>query len=280
MGAQTMTETKLIPFSPDVKLDYQGRTIEGYAATFGNVDLVSDIIHPHAFAKTLVERGGKVKFLWQHDTKAPLGRVLEMNEDNNGLYFKAVISDTQQGRDALALLRDGAIEGMSIGYEPVVSDFSKYDGKTVRNLRELKLHEISLVTFPASPLAGVTALKEADPPAEDDGQDDQADPQPIEEKAGRIIAKRNAERIRQITRLLKELVEDGGLEIEDEAEAPAKRAAEDKPSTDGKPDAKAAPGEGGVPEAGPDTVTDAPPTFDRRALVLEIEAESLRLLEV
>jgi hypothetical protein len=267
-----MTETKLIPFSSDVRLDYQGRTIEGYAATFGNMDLVNDIIHPNAFAKTLVERGNKVKFLWQHDTKAPLGRVLEMNEDGNGLYFKAVISDTQQGRDALALLRDNAIEGMSIGYEPIVSDFSKYDGKTVRNLRELKLYEISLVTFPASPLAGVTALKDADPepqaeqaaPGEGDG--------PEETKAGRIIAKRNAERVNAIKRLLQELIDDGGLETEDdeEAEAPAKAQA----ATD-TPESKAE-----QAEAGPDAAIDAPPTFDVARLALEIELENLRLLEV
>jgi HK97 family phage prohead protease len=263
-----MTETKLIPFSSDVKLDYQGRTIEGYAATFGNVDLVNDIIHPNAFAKTLVERGGKVKFLWQHDTKAPLGRVLEMNEDANGLYFKAVISDTQQGRDALALLRDNAIEGMSIGYEPIVSDFSKYDGKTVRNLREIKLHEISLVTFPASPLAGVTALKETDPEPQAEaapGEDDEP-----ETKAGRIIAKRNAERVKAIRRLLQELIDDSGLELDEEAEAPAKQAATDTP--DGKPE-KA--------EAGPGTTqVDAPPTYDVARLALEIELEKQRSLEV
>ncbi|MFA5053612.1 MAG: HK97 family phage prohead protease [Parcubacteria group bacterium] len=265
-----MTETKLIPFSSDVKLDYQGRTIEGYAATFGNVDLVNDIIHPNAFAKTLVERGGKVKFLWQHDTKAPLGRVLEMNEDNNGLYFKAVISDTQQGRDALALLRDNAIEGMSIGYEPIVSDFSKYDGKTVRNLRELKLHEISLVTFPASPLAGVTALKDADPePQAEAAPGESGEP---EVKAGRIIAKRNAERVNAIKRLLQELIDDGGLETEDdeEAEAPAKAQA----ATD-TPESKAE-----QAEAGPDAAIDAPPTYDVARLALEIELEKQRSLEV
>ena len=275
MGAQ-MTETKLIPFSPDVKLDYQGRTIEGYAAVFGNIDLVQDRIDQGAFSKTLQERGGKIKFLWQHDTKTPMGRVLEMHEDQHGLWFKAIISDTQTGRDALALLKDGAIEGMSIGYEPIVHEYQKFNGQTIRALKEIRLHEISLVTLSANPEAQVTALKEADPPpAEDDGQDDQAEPEPHEEKAGRIIAKRNAERIRQITRLLKELVDDGGLEVDDdEPKAPA-RAAEE-PSIDGqdKPDGKA------QEDAGPGTVQDAPPTLDADRLALELELENLRLLEV
>jgi len=275
MGAQ-MTETKLIPFSPDVKLDYQGRTIEGYAAVFGNIDLVQDRIDQGAFSKTLQERGGKIKFLWQHDTKTPMGRVLEMHEDQHGLWFKAIISDTQTGRDALALLKDGAIEGMSIGYEPIVHEYQKFNGQTIRALKEIRLHEISLVTLSANPEAQVTALKEADPPpAEDDGQDDQAEPEPHEEKAGRIIAKRNAERIRQITRLLKELVDDGGLEVDDdEPKAPA-RAAEDKP--DGKAQEDAGP----EVKLSTDSQTQ-PPTLDadRLALELALELESLRLLEV
>lgn len=264
-----MSEQKLLPFSAEVKLDYEGRTIEGYAAAFGNIDQVNDIIQNGAFSKTLVERGNKVKFLWQHDTKQPLGKILELREDQRGLFFKAIVSDTQLGRDALALLRDGAIEGMSIGYDPVIHDYSKVDGKTVRNLRELKLWECSLCTFPANPEAGVTALKDAEPePA--------PEPEPQEDKAGRIIAKRNAVRLRTIRKLLQELVDDGGLELDDEEEeepkAPAKRAAEDKASTDAKPE-KA--------EAGPDaTQVAAPPTFDIRALELEIETESLRLLEV
>jgi len=271
-----MTETKLIPFSSDVKLDYQGRTIEGYAAVFGNIDLVQDRIDQGAFSKTLQERGGKIKFLWQHDTKTPLGRVMEMHEDQHGLWFKAIVSDTQQGRDALALLKDGAIEGMSIGYEPIVHEYQKFNGQTIRALKELRLHEISLVTLAANPEAQVTALKDAEPAPEPE----QAAPGEgggPETKAGRIIAKRNAERVKAIKRLLQELIEDGGLELEEEeAEAPAKaQAAEDTPED------KAV-----QADAGPDTIelsTDSqvtPPTFDAKRLALEIELESQRLLEV
>jgi hypothetical protein len=79
------------------------------------------------------------------------------------LYFKAAISDTQRGRDALALLNDGAIEGISIGYEAVKGaiEYEKAaDGRTIRHLKELKLYEFSLVTFPMNELAEITALKE------------------------------------------------------------------------------------------------------------------------
>lgn len=146
-------------------LDTEGRTLEGYASTFGNLDLGDDIIHPGAFAKTLAERGGKVRFLWQHDPSEPLGKPIELHEDARGLFFKAVISDTARGRDALALLRDGAIEGLSIGYESIKggTDFENVNGRTVRHLREVRLHEISLVSFPMNESAGVTALKTATP---------------------------------------------------------------------------------------------------------------------
>src|SRR5512139_2975068 len=98
-------------------IDYTGRTLEGYAAAFGNLDQVGDIIHPGAFTKTLAECGNKIKFLWQYDPTEPIGRLMEAREDHGGLYVKAIISDTVRGRDALALLRDGAISEMSIGYD-------------------------------------------------------------------------------------------------------------------------------------------------------------------
>jgi len=142
-------------------IDTEGRTIEGYAAAFNNVDQGMDVIHPGAFAKTLAERGNKVKLLWQHDRTEPIGKPLELHEDINGLFIKAAISDTARGRDALALLRDGAIDGLSIGYDAVPggTDYSRDGDKTIRNLREVKLYEFSLVTFPMNESAGVMALK-------------------------------------------------------------------------------------------------------------------------
>ena len=114
-------EYKVLPFAVSA-IDGEGRTLEGYAATFGNVDLVSDMIHPGAFTKTLTERGNKVRLLWQHKTDEPIGRPIELREDAKGLFIKAIISDTARGRDVLALLKDKAVDSMSIGYEVVQSD--------------------------------------------------------------------------------------------------------------------------------------------------------------
>lgn len=170
-GGKRPMERKTLEFKV-TKFDYRGRTLEGYAAAFNNVDLGGDVIHQGAFTKTLAERGGKVKFLWQHDPTEPLGRPIEMREDENGLFVKAIISPTSRGNDALALLKDGAIDGLSIGYDPVkgATDFERVDsGETVRHLKEIKLFEFSLVTFPMNESATVTGLKAVER-TEDDGK--------------------------------------------------------------------------------------------------------------
>jgi len=162
-GAAGQHEYKTLPFEV-TNLNTEGRTIEGYASVFGNVDLGGDIVHPGAFRKTLAERGNKVRFFWQHDRNEPLGKPIELREDARGLFIKAIVSDTARGRDALALLKDGAISGLSIGYDaiPGGTDISKTsDGSTVRNLREVRLWEFSLVSMPMNEAAEVLALKAA-----------------------------------------------------------------------------------------------------------------------
>ena len=111
-------EYKSFPFKL-ASLDTEGRTLEGYASVFGNVDAVGDIVHPGAFRKTLRERGDQVRFLWQHDPREPIGRLMEMREDEHGLFVKAIISKTRRGLDTLHLLHDGVISQMSIGYDPI-----------------------------------------------------------------------------------------------------------------------------------------------------------------
>jgi HK97 family phage prohead protease len=134
------------------------------------VDSVGDIIHKGAFARTVVDRGRQIKFLWQHNTDEPIGKIVEMREDDKGLFFRAQVSDTQRGRDALTLVKDGALDSMSIGYDAVVKDNSHLNGSTVRNLREIRLWEISMVTFPANEQALITGVKQEDDPAPTEGK--------------------------------------------------------------------------------------------------------------
>lgn len=147
-------EVKAFPF--EMKLNEKKRTIEGYASTFGNRDLVGDVVEAGAFRKTINERANQIKLLWQH--YEPLGKPLRMSEDSKGLHVEAYISKTTLGNDALELVRDGVIDRMSIGYD-VVKDEYKSDTNT-RHLKELKLYEFSLVTFPANEEAAVTGVKQ------------------------------------------------------------------------------------------------------------------------
>lgn len=158
----TRPERKFI--AAPVQVEDDGRTVSGYAAVFGNVDWDKDIIHPGAFAKTLAERGEKVRVLFQHDPNRPLGPLLEAREDNHGLFVRFRISPTSYGEDALTLLREKALDGMSIAYD-VLNDYversnSPSNGKeAVRHLTEMRLWEVSLVTFPANERATVIGLK-------------------------------------------------------------------------------------------------------------------------
>jgi HK97 family phage prohead protease len=131
---------------------------EGYASVFDVVDLGLDMVARGAFAKSLGTR--KVKMLWQHDTAQPIGTWESVSEDDRGLFVKGrIIPEVDKGREALALLKAGAIDSMSIGYRTIESESAKADGQTVRKLTEIDLFEISLVTFPMLPDAKVTDVK-------------------------------------------------------------------------------------------------------------------------
>ena len=253
-------------------VDFTGRTLEGYAAAFGNIDAVGDIIHPGAFRKTLSERGQRITVLWQHDPNEPIGRLMEAREDERGLYVKAVISDTTRGRDALALLKDGAIGEMSIGYDAVKGgvDYSKSaEGKSIRNLREIKLYEFSLVTFPANEQAVVTGLKEATPETDaDEGEEQEPDMEP-ERKAGRTISRATTAQLKAARDALDALIAMGeAYDAEDEEEPEEMKSAPvTEQAADNQHDEQAGPVK--------------PPT-DAKKLLLEIEIleSQLTTLEV
>ncbi len=151
-----------MPSSARLALSPDG-SIEGYASLFGAIDQARDMVMPGAFAQTLKQRGiRKVPMLFQHDPAEPVGIWLELKEDFRGLYARGrLIPDVARGRELLALLRDGAIDGLSIGYRSVRA---RSDPRTrVRALHQVDLWEISIVTFPLLDGARVSAVKEARP---------------------------------------------------------------------------------------------------------------------
>ncbi|HVQ09359.1 MAG TPA: HK97 family phage prohead protease [Allosphingosinicella sp.] len=125
----------------------------GYAAIFGRADRGGDVIRAGAFARSLRRKAGAMPLLWQHAPERPIGRVDYLKEDRRGLRVIGQLSEGAAGREAAALLKEGAVRGLSFGYR-----VREAAGEAPRELIELELVEISLVTLPMQPKALVHAL--------------------------------------------------------------------------------------------------------------------------
>ena len=144
----------------EIKLARSGGEIEGYGSTFGNEDRGGDVVAPGAFAKSLAEHkdaGTAPAMLWSHDINSPIGVWHSATEDGKGLLLKGKLTiDTQRGAEARALAKDGAL-ALSIGYQTRDADYA--DGARV--LKDVKLHEVSLVSIPINPQARLVSVKSA-----------------------------------------------------------------------------------------------------------------------
>lgn len=125
----------------------------GYAAVFDRVDRGGDVVRPGAFARAVAAGPGRVPLLWQHLPGQPIGRIEMLAEDARGLRVIGLLSEGAGGREAAALLKDGAVGGLSFGYRVR----AKREGAR-RELTDLDLVEVSLVTFPMQPAARVHAV--------------------------------------------------------------------------------------------------------------------------
>ena len=136
-------------------------SFEGYASLFGLVDMGHDQVMPGAFRETLLKRGpGGIKMLWQHQAVEPIGSWRMVEEDGRGLKVAGRLNlNVARAREILALMRDGALDGLSIGFRTQKAVTDKITG--VRSLLKLDLWEISIVTFPMLPQARVSAVKRA-----------------------------------------------------------------------------------------------------------------------
>jgi uncharacterized protein len=147
----------------------EARTIVGIAVPFDSETTIwesgrryREVVRRGAFRRTLAERGPqRVKVLANHDERSwPIGRAQVLPEDHNGLYAELAVSRTRAGDEALELIRDGALDGLSIGFSPVAQDYQ--DDLCVRT--EIALREISVVAFPAFDGARISAVRASMPP--------------------------------------------------------------------------------------------------------------------
>ena len=149
----------------EVKADHDDDEVEGtfvgMASTFGNKDLMGDIIEPGAFKRSLKRRpAGKIKLLSQHRPDQVLGVILEAEETERGLKIKGQLAlGTQAGREHFELMKMRALDALSIGFRIPKDGVEFDDQRGVRILKEIDLLEISVVTFAANPRARITSAK-------------------------------------------------------------------------------------------------------------------------
>lgn len=147
--------------------------INGLAAPFNSQTMIGESpwgfreqIAPGAFSKTLQE--ADVVFLYNHDSAKPLARksagTLNLRESERGLEVDAQPNDTSYAQDLIKAIKHGDIRGMSFGFEVVKDDWTDDEGNpsdkfngTNRYVREVKLHEVSAVTFPAYDMTDISA---------------------------------------------------------------------------------------------------------------------------
>jgi len=159
----------------EVKFASEGSTgeFDGYASVFGGLDSYGDRIAPGAFTQSLAElkaQGRTLPMYFNHGAMLgadarPVGVWSNVEEDGNGLKVagRLVGLETETGRYNLALMREGAMRGLSIGFRVPQggAKLGKGPGEPRRTLTKINLREISVVDAPADPNAKVLALKSA-----------------------------------------------------------------------------------------------------------------------
>lgn len=134
-------------------------TFSGLLSPYGNVDGGNDIVHKGAFTRTIQANGGELKLLWQHDQTEPIGTI-KLDDRRDGLYVtgKILLDPTlPTALKAHTAVKHLGVRGLSIGYQVLQKDIDEKTG--VRNIREAKLFEGSIVTFAMNEDARIFDMK-------------------------------------------------------------------------------------------------------------------------
>ncbi len=164
--AKSKMETRIVEVDGfEVREEPDGMHLEGYAALFNsrseNLGGFTETIKPGAFRASLKARND-IKLLWNHDTGAVLGSTragtLMLVEDERGLKVSATLPNTSYGRDASELIKRGDVSAFSFGFSMPARGGDEWNSDgTERVLKSVRLHEVSLVAFPAYPETAGTA---------------------------------------------------------------------------------------------------------------------------
>lgn len=157
-------DIKYIERPLQIKAVQEDGVFEGYGSVFGNVDSYKEIVAPGAFAESLASwksAGRLPPVLWQHRSGEPVGPHLDMEEQPVGLWIKGqlLVDDVQRAKEARALMKAKAVNGLSIGFVTREDSYDRVTG--IRTLKKVDLWEVSIVTFPANPSAQISSVKSA-----------------------------------------------------------------------------------------------------------------------
>ncbi len=150
----------------EIREESDGMHFTGYAALFDSPSEplpFTERIAKGAFKRSLRSRND-IKFLWNHDSGEILGstraRTMTLSEDDRGLKVEGMLPNTSRGRDVAELLRRGDVDAMSFGFSvPQGGDTWSNDGSE-RTLRSVRLHEVSVVAWPAyTATAGTVSVR-------------------------------------------------------------------------------------------------------------------------
>ena len=168
-GHKTSSLTKINPIKSAMNLpwitkdtnaiikgvDMDRRIIEGYYSIFDFKDSDGDVMLKGCYEKTLKENGpngkNRIMHLYQHDPLQVLGKPMTLMEDEKGLYFRTMISDTELGNDVLKLYRDGVLKEHSVGINFIQRDYDSQSDCYM--VKECKMWEGSTVTWGANEMA-------------------------------------------------------------------------------------------------------------------------------
>lgn len=141
-----------------------GRTVEGFASIFGNVDSGNDVVEKGSFKKTIQENRKRFRHLWMHNPfEVPTATIKDIQEvgkgdlpkevkeeypeATGGLYVAREYLETPRGDEILIAIKSGAINEMSFGFDVVKSEPAMIEDRPVRRLKELILYDTSDVTW-------------------------------------------------------------------------------------------------------------------------------------
>ena len=148
-------------------------SFEGLLSVYNSVDLGGDTIVPGAFKKTIQEHGSEIPMLWQHKADVPIG-TLKLSDGPDALSVQGqLLMEIPEAKTAYLLMKAGIVKGLSIGYTTVKDSVEN----GVRVLKECRLWEGSVVTFPMQSLALISSIKNHRHSTKDDFTEELVDQQ-------------------------------------------------------------------------------------------------------